>query len=431
MYAARSVFACNRQALELFDPRAAAALARLPENAPAGNPEADPALPLPDAGAGDTVVLLGLGDGGNLRRLLAVAGVRLLVVDSLSAASLAALYRHDFSAALAAGRLRLLLLPLASPVAREISVRECIVEVIACAQGGRLHFVATAGTARQEAFFAALCQGMENWAGAAEQFARVGTPEPQFDVTVVSPCCAIFDDLARCFHRLGMRVQLLRVPDDRQAWTIEQVRSARLSLANTPSRLVVMRNRALLETWQPTDCPQPEAMIPAPLATWWWDVPNLSSHVEQRYPRGNAQAFAFARDILPLLPQGAQWLPPGARTPFVEAGAGPEVEPDIGVSFVGQSRLTDLHANLRHLKAVLAELGAPAAALSRDLERLRGYGPLHAFLAGHRREIGDQIATLAAAFPAHAYYLAYLLAMAVTGCFRLAAIERLAGEGIP
>lgn len=431
MSAARSVLACNRQALELFDPRAAASLKRLPEGTPAADAEADPALPLPAARAGDTVVLLGLGDGSIVRRLLDLPGVRLLVVESLSAASLGALYRQDFSAALSAGRLRLLLLPVASPVPREISLRECIVEVIARAQDDRLHFVATAGTAPQEEFFSALCQGMENWAGSAEEFARAGTPEPAYDVTVVSPCCVIFDDLARCFHRLGVRVQLLRVPDERKAWTPEQVRAARLSLAQAPSRLVVTRNRALLETWQPTDCPQPESMIAGPVAAWWWDVPNLASHIEQRYPRGGGRAFAFARDILPLLPQGAQWLPPGARTPFVEAGAQAEVDQDIEVSFVGQSRLLDLHANLRNLKSVLADLGAPAAALSRDMERLRGYGPLHAYLSTRRREISDGVATLARAFPAHAYYLDYLLEMVVSGAFRLAAIERLAGEGIP
>ncbi len=348
------------------------------------------------------------------------------------AACFAVLSRIDFSTALATGRLRLFLVPAASAIAREISLRECTSELVDRLHrpGGTVHFLATATTSRHSDFFDAVLHGVHGAVRTIEEFAKARASEATYDVTVVSPCCIIFDDLAQCFHRLGLKTQLLRVPDRPDMWTADQFRAAQLSLAKAPSRLVVTRNRTLFETEQPTAYPQPEALVPGNKAMWWWDVPNLATHVDLRHPRGNARAFGFARDILPLLPQGAEWLPPGARIPFVEAGAQPEIAQDINVSFVGQSRLKHLHANLQRLTHTLRDLGGKAPALAKDLECSRRFEQLHGYLARHYSDIQDAITALAPAFPAHVYYLRYLLEMALSGAFRIAAIERLVREGV-
>jgi hypothetical protein len=429
-----SVLAVNRRALDLFSPRAAACIARFPAPSAAAYriDEREPDWIPPSLKDGDAVVVLGVGDGSKILKLVDSPFAHILVVECEMAACLAVLRRCDLSAALATGRLRLFLMPQASVIAREIFLRECNAELTECLHrsNGTLHVVANATTPYQIDFFDAVRQGMQDGARTIDEFAKVRAPAVAYDVTVVSPCCVIFDDLAQCFHRLGLRTQLLRVPDTHGAWTADQRRAAQLSLASAPSRLVITRNRALLESEQATAYPQPEALIPGKLAMWWWDVPNLATYIDLRYPRGNGRAFGFARDILPLLPQGAEWLPPAARMAFVEAGTQPEIEQDIGVSFVGQSRLQDLHANLRHLKLVLRDLAGNAPALAKDIDNARGYVRLHGYLLRYYRDIKDAIATLSSAFPAHAYYLHYLLEMAVSGAFRIAAIEHLAREGV-
>jgi len=434
MPADNPIFILNRRAFDLFDTRSAACIARFQDPSAAvfrlDGPEPDWLTPVlkPE----DTVVLLGIGDGSKILQLLNLPCARILVVECEVAACVAVLCCHDFSAALAGGRLRLFLVPAASPIAREISLRECTAELVDRLHhpDGTLHFVDTASTTNHRDFYAAMRQGVQDAARITHEFAQARAPAAAYDVTVVSPCCAIFDDLAQCFHRLGLKTQLLRVPDRHGVWTAAERRAAQLGLASSPSRLVVTRNRSLFETEDPTAYPQPEALIQGNTAMWWWDVPNLATFIDLRHPRGKARSFGFARDILALLPQGAEWLPPGARTAFVEAGAQSGIAQDISVSFVGQSRLQDLHANLRHLGRVLRDLGGNAPALAKDLDQARGYELLHGYLMQHYRDIQDAIAMLVPAFPAHAYYLRYLLEMAVSGAFRIAAIERLVREGV-
>jgi hypothetical protein len=436
MSADNSVFARNKRALELFDPRTAACLAHHANQSTAGfhsapNDSSAPALP---PRGENTVVLFGLGDGSKLLELLKRPSISVVVVECEVKDCLALLHGYDFSEALASDRLHLFMAQTASPISREISLREGVSELLELLhQPGRNTYFAAPPTTEppdHSDFYTALSQGVEDAERTMTEFAAALAPDAAFDVTVVSPCCVIFDDLARCFHRLGLKVQLLRVPDQPGIWTETQLRSAQLSLVRAPSRLLVTRNRTLLEPERATDYPQPEALIPGERAMWWWDVPNVATYINLRYPHGDARAFGFARDILPLLPQGAEWLPPGARMSFVDAGMQPEPEQDIDLSFVGQSRLENLYVNLKHLKHVLGELGAKAPALGKDLERNHGYVQLYNYVSRHREEILGTIASRSAAFPAHAYFLRYLFEMVMTGVFRIAAIEYLLKHGI-
>jgi hypothetical protein len=382
--------------------------------------------------AEDTLVLLGVGDGAELMQAIRQPFARILVVECEIGACRALLCSFDISAAVATGRVRLLSMPVLCAATCEIFLRECHVELTECLHrpNGTLHFVKTATTAMHAVFYDSLREGAQDAIRLVNKFSQAVAPVLHYDVTVISPCCPIFDDLAQCFNRLGLKVQLLRVPDLPGAWSTEKRQAAQLSLANAPSRLVITRNRCLLEAEKASDFPQPEAMIPGTTVMWWWDVPNLAHHIELRHPRGEARAFGFARDILTLLPQGAEWLPPGARSSCVEAGMQADIAQDIDVSFVGQSRLQVLHASIDTLQTVLHELDGNTRAFTKDVALARGYAQLHAYLMRHYLDIRESIASLSRAYPAHAYYLNYVLEMAVTGAFRLAGVERLLAEGI-
>jgi hypothetical protein len=373
-----------------------------------------------------------MGEGSDIAELLDERHAAVVVIEPSPHECLRAFRRHDFSAALAAGRLRLMIVSPTEFSAGEISLRECAAELIARLHrpGSVLRFLAPNPASASTGFFEALSRALEDAAHTVAAFAAVPKVQPAFDVTVVSPACAIFDDLAHCFHRLGLRVRLMRVPDRGGVWTDDDVREARLSLAQAPSRLVVTRNRVLLESQVPLPYPQVDALMPGQFAAWWWDVPNVASHVDLRHRRGNACSFGFARDILPHLAEGAEWLPPGARTAFVEAGTQPEPEQDIVTSFVGQSRLQVLQATIRQMRETLRDLGAHAPAIAKDLEDFRSYRALHAYLADRYDDVAMIAAALEPPFPAHAYFLRYLLDMAVTAAFRIAAIERVLAEGI-
>lgn len=427
-----SLFERNLDALALFDSRSAACIKRFERpSANTGLHNTPAQWTGPALKAGDTVVLFGSGDGSELTAFLSQPLGRGLIVECDMQALAGMLAVIDLSDALSHGRLRFLLMPETSAVSREISLRECNVELVHVLfqPQGSLHFVSTSGSARHASFYEAVRGGVQQALSLAGKLSQARAATPSFDVTVISPCCAIFDDLAQCFGRLGLKTQLLRVPDVVGTWNAEQREAAQIGLASAASRLVITRNRALFECEQASSLSMPEALLPGNTLMWWWDVPNLAHHIEMRHARGEGRAYGFARDILPLLPQGAEWLPPGARTPFVEAGMQPEIEQNIKVSFVGQSRLQGLHANITHLGKVLQDLGGNASVLGKDLARARGYVGLHAYLVKHQPELRSAIDALSGAYPAHAYYLNYVLDMAVTGAFRIAAIEHLMKEG--
>lgn len=374
----------------------------------------------------------GSGEGHEVAWALANEHVQVRVLECDASALVAVLSVIDVSEALLSGRLVWQLLACHSAVTQEISLRECLSTLIdKCRpRKGAIHWLSTTTTAAHAEVYRSLQEALHQ--AILRETPRKGTSlaVPSFEVTVISPCCAIFDDLALCFSRLGLKTQLLRVPDRSGMWSQEQRQEALRGLVSQPSALVMSRNRALFETEYPLEPSQPEAYLPGQVAFWWWDVPNLATHCDLLFPHGAAQSLAFARDLLTLLPQGSTWLPPGARSPFVEAGLLPLPQPTILVSFVGQSRLGALHANLKFLGTTLQALGHTPRYLGKELEGFRSYIKLHDYLSRHENEWGAIIDVIASKHPAHAYYLRYILAMAVTGAFRIAAIERLVKDGV-
>ena len=429
-----SIYARNLRALELVDARTAACLSNLAlkkgQLASDLAPK-DQATKLHYA-EGDLLFLQGSGHGHEVALALANENLQVRVLECDVSALASVLSVVDVSEALLSGRIVWHFLTCGSAVTQEISIRECLSTLVYKCRHlqGSIHWLSTTTTADHSEVYRSLQEGLEYAALRESCFSRAKAPIQDFDVTVISPCCAIFDDLALCFSRLGLKTQLLRVPDRSGVWSKEQRQEALLGLVNHPSALVMTRNRSLFETEYPLEASQPEAYLPGQVAFWWWDVPNLATHCDLLFPYGQAQSMAFARDLLTLLPQGSTWLPPGARSPFVEAGLMPLQQPTIPVSFVGQSRLGALHANLQFLGTTLQALGGSSRYLGKELKGFNSYLKIYEYLSRHQHEIGTSIDNRVIRYPAHAYYLHYLLAMVVTGAFRIAAIERLIKEGV-
>lgn len=383
-------------------------------------------------GQGETLVLLGAGNGAPINAALASSAARILVFEPDAHLLSQLLTRESWDAPLCARRLIFCVIPADSATLKQLAVREYVAVVVSSLRrGGTLHlFTSSSGQHYPElckVVVAAMTQAVRD----AREFPALRmSSRPTHDVTVISPRCALFNDVAHAFEAAGLRTRLLQVADVAGQSSREERRAALAQLRAEPGRLIVVRNRVLFETDTAEEPPGREIFIPAPVVSWWWDVPNVATMIDLRAQLSACRYYAFARDLLTLLPEGAQWLPPAARPQFCSASPG-EAEPDIEVSFVGQSRLGLLQSNLDELVLLLNYFaGSAGQQLARDIGRLRGFVAIHEYLDNHVAAIDDKIRRIEPGAPAAAYYMSYILAMCVTGAFRIAAIEKLRLSGI-
>jgi len=439
----------NLEALRLFDPCAAALLTagrppgktQLFEEHTNGDLFAlrpDGSVSLADGGKilpeGADLVLLGAGDGRLLKHAWARPECRVLLIEPEAHLLLRLLSRQDWATPLGEGRLHLRLPVLDHSALGEIALQELIAELQQRALNDVPLVWAEGGSARLHPdFFQALKAAPERLAGLTRRLLPIAETTNAFDLRVISPSCVIFDDLAECFTRLGLRVDLYRVPDRVGVWTEQERRNALDTLRSRPARITLLRNRSMLETENPRRRIPWEAFLPGRLASWWWDVPNVASIIDLDATPTPWPAFAFARALLPLLPAGSVWLPPGARS---LCGADPA--PDEGqasepvIAFVGQSRYALLVANLQTLAQAIGLLcGRSGLLLANDINRTSGILAIYRYLRRQEPEVRRIIHRLRRGAPTIAYYLEYLLDMSFTGAFRIAGIALLTAQGLP
>jgi hypothetical protein len=247
------------------------------------------------------------------------------------------------------------------------------------------------------------------------------------DVIVLSPGCLIFDDLARCFDRLGLRSRRVSIPETPAQWTDRRRQALVRLLRSRPARRILGRNRTAEEA-----CPLVDwaAILPTPITSWWWDVPNAASMLDQTDARASRPAYVFAKELLALAPEGSQWLPAAARLTFTDASLDDcmNVPRDPMVTFVGQSRLGLLRENLNILINGLHHFfGQWAAKLGDEVNRAGDVPGIYRLLERLHLEIAGKIGSLRSAAPPAAYYLGYLLEMCLTGAYRIAAVQSLTG----
>jgi hypothetical protein len=382
---------------------------------------------------GETVWMLGAGAGTTIGKVLTIPGTRLHLVEPDAALLCHLLTRHDWSIDLLEQRLRLHALDTSHPVWQQVTGRQLVAEF----QRGMDESAATVSLRHGGSFYLHESPLLEleralqrTWFRTRELKALASTTPASFDVTVVSPRCAIFNELAQSFHDLGYRTRLLVVPDGGQVSRWEQTRQWAASLLQQRSHLTVFRNRSLLEsdTWQepvPLVLPDHDAWV-----SWWWDVPNVASIIDQQLPAQQRPALGFARDLLDLLPRGSRWLPPAARPSFCCDDPAPERQ-SMRISFVGQSRWTAIRTHLAILRDLLSPHIPGGRATTEAWQWRRSALELLDILSRDAADAEHAIESLATFSSKQAYFLGYLWRMATTGLFRMAAIELLYAHGQP
>jgi hypothetical protein len=400
----------------------------------------DPAPVVPSSDTGKPVIMMGVGSGHTVNRFLADLSNPLLIIEPELGLLREILNRYDWKQPLLDRQLRIVVPDIHDPIASQISLQECVAEVQQriLESGGNSCWVASGSFELNRPFFNHLEQSVSflaEWTGFMADAKSTREPEEDpDDITVVSPRCRIFDDLARCFRQLGLKTRLWRVPDTAGAWTPIQWGEAYHQHGKKPAKVFLFRNRTLLETEKATERYHWECFIPGKIVSWWWDVPNVASRIDFEHQVQGHLNFAFSRDIAGSLPGRAQWLPPGALTPFVSlpVSLNAPPKPDLPVTFVGQSRMQQIITNLKILHQTLPHLcGREGAFLSSDIERKHNILELYDYLVGKKDRISRLIAKVAPGRPWHAYYLDYILQMVLTGLFRMAAVLVVRRAAIP
>lgn len=386
-----------------------------------------------NAKPGDTWWILGGGTGRAIDEALALSDTCLQVVEPEASLLCHLLSRYDWSNAIRQRRLRLNVWDVRHPLWKQLSARRLLAAFQNEIEGTQrpVYFTTGGSYYLNENSLRDVERGLHRlWMRLRECMQWKSLRKDVFDVTVVSPQCAIFKDLAECFHRLGYNTRLLNVSDGSVPLTWQKDSQHVLNLLEHGSTLTLFRNRSLLESdnWQ-----EPMPVSPADKDTWvswWWDVPNVASLIDQTVITQTTPALSFAKAMLDSLPRGSQWLPPAARMAFCQ----PEIAPEdkrYGVSFVGQSRWNLVRTQLAILRALVPDYLSTGQALC-EAWRWQGSAiALHQQLERDEPWMQMAIGRLAEASPAKAYYLEYVWRIALTGAFRMAAVETLIREGMP
>lgn len=386
-----------------------------------------------NARGGDTWWMLGAGTGKAIEDAISNHNTCLQVLEPDAALLCHLLSRYDWSNAIRERRLRLHAWDVKHPLWKQLSARRLLAHFQSeLEESNRPVYFTTGGSFYlNEDLLKDVERGLHRlWMRMRECRHWKETRRQPFDVTVVSPQCAIFKDLAECFHRMGFNTRLLNVSDGSAPLSWQKDSQHALNLLQNGSALTVFRNRTLLESdnWlepMPISPHESDAWV-----NWWWDVPNIATQIEQTVHSQSAPALGFARDMLGCLPEGSEWLPPAARMQFCLPEPAPE-EKRYEVSFVGQSRWNLVRTQLAILRALAPDYIPSGKTLCENWRWQGSAVALHEQLKQDEPWMEMAIDRLAHGAPAKAYYLEYVWRMVVTGVFRMAAIEVLIREGIP
>ena len=385
---------------------------------------------LPD---GDTFILCGAGTGLLIQQMLNHPRNEVLLVEPEYGLICELLKYYDWSDALSEGRLRIMPLATGSHELDEITATQTTrLLQIALDRSGRMTSVVRGYSYHlNTSWFRRIEQGLQQFMSQKTQAGTwLGQRRQVYDVTVVSPKCAIFQNLAQCFNDLGLRTRLFNVPDKPDQLAVDQIQNLLMQLAVDGSRLTICRNRSFFETENVRKAVSMERYLPGRLVNWWWDMPNVASFIDFNDPTGNAENIGFAVDMLNLLPKGSHWLPPAARVSFCRERLS-DTPIRYDVCFVGQSRIPLIFGNLQAIvKFLQVQCGSVPGRLVRALLKPESFRQLHADICGLEAEFESLLNDVSHVAPAHVYFFHYLFNMAKTGAFRVAAIETLFANGI-
>ena len=385
---------------------------------------------LPD---GDTFVVCGAGTGFLIQQLLNPPGNEVMVVEPEYGLICELLKYYDWSDALSEGRLRFMPLITGTHEVDEVTANQTtrLLQVVLDKTHRTTSVIRGYSYHLNSPWFRRIEQGLVQFVHHKNGVKTwIGQRKNVYDVTIVSPKCAIFANLAQCFNDLGLRTRLFNVPDKPDQLSVDQIQNLLMQLAVDGSSLTLCRNRSFFETENVRKAASLERYLDGKLVNWWWDVPNVASFLDFNDPMVNSENIGFAVDILNVLPNGSHWLPPAARVSFCR-----ERQPDtpwlFDVSFVGQSRIPLMFNNLQAVIQFLQlQCGGVPQRLVRALLKPANFCQLHQDICQLEPEFDGLLNDLSGVAPAHVYFFRYIFAMAKTAAFRVAAIETLFAGGV-
>ena len=382
----------------------------------------------------ETVVLFGVGAGELVETLLRDTNNEVLVVEPEAKLINYLWMRYDWSRYVENGRLRYMPIANDHAILHSISMMQTsrFLQKVLDVNKIPTQVIRSGSYHLYPAFYKTLEVSL-NWFLKLGRVSKtwVGKEKQVYDVTIVSPRCAIFVDFAECLHRLGVRTRILNVPDKANELTEDNIIQLLASLNVDASKLIVYRNRSFIESEDISLAAGLEDRISGAQLSWWWDVPNVASFIDMQLAKHSRPAMAFANDILPALPEGSVWLPPAAQSQFC---TGELYQGDLipGVSFVGQSRITHLKTQLKVISEVLPLVGgARFNVLMPMFEHFDSYSELYQRIVDVAVDIDQELDVHSIKMPAQVYYLKYILKMAETAAFRVASIEALIRAKVP
>ena len=386
----------------------------------------------------ETLVLFGVGAGELIDSLLRDTDNELLIVEPEVKLVNYLWMRYDWARHVESGRLRYVPIANQHPVMQSITLMQTgrFLQKLLTENSQPTQVVRSGSYHLYTSFYKTLEVALNRFQH-VERISKTwaGKQREVYDVTIVSPRCAIFVDLAECLHRLGVRTRILNVPDRANELTEDSLIQLLASLNVDASKLIVYRNRSFIEPESLTLAGGIDNLIPGMQLSWWWDVPNVSSFIDMQVSTIDRPCLAFAKEILPLLPERSVWLPPAAQSHFC-TGDIYQGETVPGVSFVGQSRISLLKTQLKILSEVVpavvpSELQSSFSNMQSMFEQFTSYGELYHCIAEISDEINEALDRVSIKMPAQVYYLKYILNMSGTAAFRVAAIEKLANASVP
>ncbi len=389
------------------------------------------------------VILLGIGAGTIFNDLLQTNNRAIVLIEPEPGLLLHHLQHHDLSNALNDGRLTIRCPDLTDTVTRELAVRETAIWLASLPETARreIQFVATASTSHESAFFERVEESANTIASTPARLSAWPTKPASFDFNVISPKCAIFSDLAECLAQLEQRVRTMIIPDRMIDWQKSSVWQMLRTLSDQPATVTITRNRCGFETIDPTwlapTLADTDGKFPAWLSKtivhWWWDQPTIATQVDQTLAANHRPSFAIAQSTLPLLPAGAQWLPPAARMAF--ARFDPATFPQFAdyarqlgskVVMVGQSRHELVAQNLQRLVDRLSRSDRRLTdAFARAMSAAKTIDARYQTVQQFNSQLRAVIDGMGECYPNQAYYLHYLLDMIRTGLYRQHAVAAL------
>ena len=385
---------------------------------------------LPD---GDTFVLCGAGTGFLIQQLLNRPNNEVLVVEPEYGLICELLKYYDWSDALSEGRLRFMPLITGTHELNEITANQTtrLLQTVLDKTHRSTSVIRGYSYHLNTPWFRRIEQGLVQFMHQKSAVKTwIGQRRKVYDVTIVSPKCAIFANLAQCFNDLGLRTRLFNVPDKADQLSVDQIQNLLMQLAVDGSEVTLCRNRSFFETENVRKAASMERYVGGKLVNWWWDVPNVASFIDFTDPMVMSENIGFAVDILNVLPKGSHWLPPAARIHFCRERQA-ETPWLFDVSFVGQSRISLMFNNLQAvIQFIQLQCGSVPGRLARALLKPENFRQLHDDLVRLEPEFDGLLNDLSAVAPSHVYFFRYIFAMAKSAAFRVAAIETLFAGGV-